>query len=127
MASRTNSLTVGDLHQLQGLIKLDKSTAPTLRFSAPASPSSFFLEAVSDVAISSVAEDGSRGAHIIFRRCGDIVHPLFWTAQELRHVVRGSAIAELLAASNAKNTLVSLQLLLAEFLYPHPAQRQVDS
>lgn len=77
--------------------------------------------------MSSIAEGGGRGALVIVRRCGHVVHAIHWSARKLRRVARSCATAELLAASDAASTLIYLQSLIDEFSYHHAAALFVDS
>ena len=127
MASKVNRLESHHLKDLRALLKWDKRTTPTICYNTPSQSGTFILEAISDASMSSISEEGGRGAYLIYRRCNDIVHPLFWNARKLRRVARSSSTAELLAASDAASTLVYLQELIAEINYRPHAEMLVDS
>lgn len=127
MASKTNRLETHHLKNLKSFVKLDKRTPPSITFNSTDSPGNFSLEVISDASMSSKAEEGGRGAYIIYRRCNDVVHPLFWSARKLRRVSRSSSTAELLAASDAASNLVYLQELIAEVSYRPLAEMLMDS
>lgn len=127
MATKTNRLETHHLKDLKSLLKYDKQNSPTILFKTPSQSGKFTLEAISDASMSSASEGGGRGAYIIYRRTGEIVHPLFWNARKLRRVARSSSTAELLAASDAASNLVYLQELIAEISYRPLAEMLMDS
>lgn len=121
MASKVNELRRHHLKYLHALLRHDKKCIPTLCFKTPSPKAPFSLEATSDASISSAAEGGERGAFLITRRRGNMVHPIHWNARKLRRVAWNSATAELLAASDAVSTLVYMKTLMGELKYHHDA------
>lgn len=69
----------------------------------------------------------SRLGFIIFRRYGDIVHPIYRGALKLWRVACSSATAIILAAAETTDTLLYLQEMLNEFYYTHTASIVADS
>lgn len=126
MASKVGNLQTHHLKDLKALVKFDKKNVPTLTFVSP-NTGTFSLEATSDAAMSKASEGGGRGAFVIVRRSGDVIHPIYWSARKLRRMARSSSTAELLAASDAANALVYLKELLSEITYRPDAALLVDS
>ena len=60
-------------------------------------------------------DDHGRGGYIIFRRNGDITHPIFWLSRKLRRVARSSTTAEILSAADALDKAHYLRTLVSEF------------
>lgn len=114
METKTNSLHTHNLEDLRALRRTDKRHAPVLNFNYPHNHTRFELEAISDASMSPATEGGGRGGYIIFRRCGDTIHPVQWSARKLRRVARSSSTAELLSASDAASSIVYLQELMNE-------------
>lgn len=85
------------------------------------------MEASSDVEMSTLSEGGGCLEFVIVRRLGDLVHPIHWSARNLRRVARSISTAELLAVSDASNSLVYLKELLSEISYRPDATLFVDS
>lgn len=76
MAFKVNVLLSYHLKDLLALLRFDKKHIPTLRLVSPAQKVYFVLEATSDASIPKLAEGDSRGVFLIFRRSGDIAHPI---------------------------------------------------
>lgn len=127
MATKVSDLHTDHIRLLQSHMKSDKASAPSLLFNHPPNQGDFSLEAISDASMSSASEGGGRGACVVVRRSGDIIHPIFWSSRKLRRVARSSSTAELLAASDAVSRLIYLQALVAEISYHHTARLVVDS
>lgn len=115
------------LKDLLALVKSDKQNVPTILFRSPYESVRFDMADMSDASMSPTSEGGRRGAYILYRRCGDVIHPIFWSARKLRRIARSSMTAELLAASDAFSTLRYLQKLHAELTYRPNAGMFVES
>lgn len=90
MASNVNGLKMHHLRDLRALLWFEKNNIPTLRFETPSNKGGFKLEATSDASMANAAEGGALGAFSIVRRCGDITHPILWSARNLRHFFQKS-------------------------------------
>lgn len=126
MASKVSSLHTRHLKTLKSIVNSQTKTPPQITYNPAPDGAAFSLQALSDASMSTAIE-AARGGFIIFRRCGDTVHPIYWSARKLRRVARSSSTAELLAASDATNALAYLQCLLNEVHYHHAAETTVDS
>jgi len=69
----------------------------------------------------------ARSGYIIFRRCNDIVHPIYWNSRRLRRVARSSATAEILSAADATDRALYLARLCKEICYAHSVSQVTDS
>lgn len=126
MANKVPSLCVRHLKTLKTKVNAHLKIPSTVIFRHPQSNQDFTLHAVSDAAISTASESARRG-FIIFRRSGDVTHPIMWSARKLKRVARSSITAELLSASDAVSALAYIQHLLDEVLYHHDADATFDS
>ncbi len=127
MATKIPQLFVHHLKDLASLVNNDKQHIPKLQFISTPAGQKFQLEAYSDAAMSNKKCNEGRNGFIIFRRWGDIVHPIYWNARKLRRVARSSTTAEILGAADATSMLLYLQTLLAEILYEHGTELVTDS
>lgn len=126
MASKISALHVRHLKTLRTLVNNQTKTPACVAYHHPSKASPFTLQSVSDASMAT-ADESARGGFLIFRRCGDVTHPIYWSARKLKRVARSSSTAELLAASDATNALAYYQILLAEVLYHHQAESDFDS
>lgn len=126
MASKISVLHVRHLKILKSVVNNQTKTPACISFNRPSPPSTFKLQSISDASMAT-ADEAARGGFLIFRRCGDIVHPIYWIARKLKRVARSSSTAELLSASDDTNELAYYQTLLAEIMYHHPAESDFDS
>lgn len=127
MAAKTSSLQTHHVKDLRSLARADKRNPRMLTFRPPKQSTQFELEVLSDASMAPFNEGGGCGGYIVFRRNGDIIHPIIWSARKLRRVARSSSTAELLAASNATSAAVYLQELLGEISYRPKVCVLVDS
>lgn len=64
---------------------------------------------------------------IIFRRFGNIVHPIQWCARKLRRVACSSSTAEVLAAAKSMSDGLYIQTLISELNLDPRAELTIDS
>lgn len=75
----------------------------------------FLLYIISDGSMATGNDTKGRSGHITFRRLGNIVHKIQWSALKLWRVVRSSATAEILSASEAMSTGLYMHEIIADF------------
>lgn len=126
LASKVPNLSVRHMKTLRTIVNMHTKNPQTVMFLHSTANQGFCLQAMSDASMNTSTE-AARGGFVIFRRAGDIIHPICWSARKLRRVARSSSTAELLAASDAANMLAYIQILLGELLYHHPAEITFDS
>lgn len=126
LASKISALHTRHLKTLKTVVNVQLKNTSPITFQPSGHGGPFSLQALSDASMAT-STDAARGGFIIFRRSGDVVHLLFWSARKLKRVARPSSTAELLAAPDATNTLAYLQHLLEELLYHHEANATFDS
>ena len=115
MATKINSLRMSHLKDLRALVRVVRKSNPTLLFNRPISNAPFHLDVLTDAAMSNKNSTGARGGLLIFRRSGDVVHPIHWQSRKLRRVARSSSTAEIIAAADGTDFALHLQNLIAEF------------
>lgn len=121
MATKTSDLNIHHLKELYSILSPTSTMTPTPSYKLTGGKGKFTLDRYCDALLGrrlSNPYDGRLGL-IIFRRCGDNVHPLHWGAHKLCRVARSSATAECLAAAETADFLIYLQELLKEFYYTH--------
>lgn len=103
MATKVPALKAHHLKDLSSLVSYAISNAPVLVFKSTnlSTDDSFKIEVYSKASMGSKKDNFPRGGYIVFRRFGDIVHPIFWNSRKLRRSARSSATAEILAAADA--------------------------
>ncbi len=126
-ATKTLSLRAHHLKDLEAQLRHWKRVEPCIHFARPARPSPFILDVYTDAAMSSKKDPYARGGYVIYRRCGDIVHPIHWSSRKLRRVARSSTTAEILATADAFDMGLYLKALLAELTYDHELHLNSDS
>lgn len=77
MATKLKKLLSHHLKDLAALVKNDKKQIPKLLFISTPIGSKYALEAYSDAAMCNKQSSEGRNGFIVFRRCGDIVHPIY--------------------------------------------------
>eukprot|EP00171_Calliarthron_tuberculosum_P005283 IDg5283t1 len=127
IATKTSKLLVHHSRDLKALLKYAKRYEPCITFNHPANGCKFHLDTYTDASMAGKKENGARGEFIIFRRCGDTVHPIYWSSRKLRRVARSSSTAEILAAADAVDMTRYIQEILAEITYSHAAELTSDS
>ncbi len=128
-ASKLADLRTHHLRALATILHRLKQHNAQLHFDSPTSTdhASFILDIISDGATATAAETKGREGHIIFRRCGNTVHPIQWSARYLRRVARSSATAEILAAAEAMSNGLYIKSIMLELKLPTLAELTVDS
>lgn len=101
----------------------------TLLFKSTPGNETFTLKGHFDLALSMHLSDPYSGRldFIIYRRCGDVVHPLYWGLHKLVRVVRSSTTPEILAAAETADVLLHLQVLLKQFYFTYAASVVTNS
>ncbi len=72
-------------------------------------------------------EGGTRGAFVIFRSAGDVVHTIHWYSRELKRVPRSSSTAQILAPANALDMALDVRCLLRELAHDNDVKLATDS
>lgn len=129
-ATKLSDLYNHHLRSLAAILKRLKTQGATLHYiSPPTANAAFTLDIISDGAMAGAGPSDTKGreGYIIFRRYGDIVHPIQWCARRLRRVARSSATVEILAAADAMSNGLYLQHLLRGMHVIHPTELTVDS
>lgn len=100
-ASKISDLWTRHLRKPPVTLQRLKDQGAVLQLNSPQYRSSFnfVLDLLSDAATACDGETKVRSGSVIFRRYGDTVHPIQWTARRLRRVVRSSSTAEISAAA----------------------------
>jgi len=127
MATKTSALLNHHLKDLAAFARYALKAAPVLTFRPGSTAAPFHFDVYSDGAMGSKKDDAARGGFIIFRRSGDIVHPIIWNSRRLRRVARSSATAEILSAADAVDKALYLSALCAEIHYAHAVAQATDS
>lgn len=126
-ATKTPTLITHHLMSLNAATKLHQRTVPEIHFSQPLNSKEYILEVHRDTSMMQKNGDGAKGAFIIFRRCGDTVHPIHWRTRNLRHVVRSYSTAEIIAAAEAADSALLMAEILSELTYKHRVVLATDS
>ena len=98
-----------------------KTQGATIRFLSPDfdQKSNFVLDVITDGAMANKGDDKGREGYIIFRRLGNIVHRIQWSARRLRRVSRSSSTAKTIAPADAASSGLYLKHVLVSLL-PSP-------
>lgn len=131
-ATKLLDLQRHQLRSLASVLKRIKSHGAILHILSPPRTDvnlpPFTLDFISEGATTPVPKTNGREAHILFRRCGDIVHPFTWSARKLRRVSRSSATAEIISAANAVSNELFIRVVLEDILNKPPtADLTIDS
>jgi len=129
MATKTSALKNHHLKDLAAFVRYALKAPPVLTFRRASQPDEkgFHFEVYSDGSMGSKKEAVARSGYIIFRRCNDIVHPIYWNSRRLRRVARSSATAEILSAADATDRALYLARLCKEICYAHSVSQVTDS
>jgi len=114
MATKSSALHSHHLKQLGSIIRHIKRQPHNLTFKVPNPKYKSHIDVYSDASPPSNKDLGSRGGYIIYRRFGDITHPIMWQSRKLRRVARSSSTAEILAAASAVDMGIFLREVIAE-------------
>ena len=114
MAKKTQKLQKHHLKTLNSYISFIKKTKPELVYRPGCITSSCVLEVYSDASLPPKGETRSRSGWLIFKRHGNVLHPISWQSRHIRRVVTSSSSAETLAAVSSLDTAVFLMNLLSE-------------
>lgn len=128
-ASKLADLRRHHLRALTTTLNRLKTEPAELHFHAPNHniEKQFVIDIISDGATAVADETRGRSGHIIFRRQGQIVHPIQWSARKLRRVARSSATAEILSAAEAMSNGLYLREVMAEICTIPHVELTVDS
>lgn len=128
-ASKLADLRTHHLRSLATVIKRVQTQGAELHYLSPPAKASepFILDIMSDGASAAANDVKGRGGFIIFRRLGNIVHPIPWSARRLRRVSRSSATAEILAAADAVSSGMYIQEVLVNMHCVAPTELTIDS
>lgn len=126
MAAKTNHILVHHLKILLTQVKYLKDIAVPLRFNKPISKDPFFFDVHSDSSMRNKKETSLKGGFILFRRCGDIVHSIFWPSRKL---LRSSKLP--VFRNNCSRRFHDksqyLAILAKELMYVHEIEYTTDS
>ena len=127
MASKTSNLLRHHLNDLDAIIRAQKKNSKKISFLVPTNTDQFSIDIYTDAAMAKKNGEKSRAGFIIFRRNGDMVHPIHWSSRNLRRVARSSSTAELLSAADALDSALYLQAVHAEVSYEPEINLSSDS
>eukprot|EP00171_Calliarthron_tuberculosum_P023568 IDg23568t1 len=126
-ATKTPTLMTHHVKSLNASLRHHQKVIPEIHIAQPRHPRIYTLEVHRDASMMHKNGDSARGAFMIFRRCGDIVHPIHWSSRKLRRVARSSSTAEILAAAEGADSALYIASLLKELLYSHNVVLASDS
>ncbi len=126
MATKIDKLLLHHLKDLDALIRYSKKYEPCVSFPVSKSGEKLYLDVYSDGSMSPKGEGGARGGFVIFRRSGDIAHPIYWSSRKLRRVARSTSTAEILAAAYAVDMALYLAAVTDELTYKHKVEFTTD-
>eukprot|EP00171_Calliarthron_tuberculosum_P003915 IDg3915t1 len=86
MAAKTAKLHQHHLKDLTSLVKYAKKSAHSICFRSIKTPKRFGIEISCDASMGSKKDEAARSGFVIFRRCGEVVHPLHWSSRKLREL-----------------------------------------
>lgn len=126
-ATKCDGLRLHHLRALNATLRAIKNFPCVITF-IPGNTRTYKLEAMSDASMQSHEEKSNvRQGILIFRRSGDIVHPIAWLSRLARRVARSTSTAELLAAADAVDRVTYLKHLLEESAGPQKTELVLDS
>ena len=82
MAAKTNRLLVHHLKDLSAQVKYASSIAHDVTYTKPTSLRDFILDVYTDATCPKEYQNAREG-YVIFRRCQDLVHPIYWMSRKL--------------------------------------------
>ena len=126
MGTKTNHLLVHHLKDLHAQVKYALGISHCITYERGSSIGTFSLDIYSD-ATCPKDHDQSREGYIIFRRCNDVTHPIFWMSRKLQRVARSSSTAEILGAADSVDKALYLAAVLSEVHYSHSVDLTTDS
>ena len=124
---KTNKLQFHHLNDLEARVRRWNQYKPFLHFPTTCIDSSFDVEVYTDASMWSKKDPYARGGYVVYRRSGDVVHPIHWHSRKLKSVARSSSTAEILAAADAYDIGQYICNILEEVKYKHRLHLVSDS